>query len=190
MSRSRLRIVLPLAVIAVALVGRWILVETRPPVEKVEIVRATPRVRVLPVVPRTVKLTVSTHGTVRPRMESDLIPQVSGPVVSVSPKLVSGGFFQEGDVLLEVDPRDYEAARERARAALVRARSEHDRAAKNLERRGSLAERGVASDSQMDDARNAEQVTALAKRLSEWEATLAKPMWQPRSRNRRKKRDE
>jgi RND family efflux transporter MFP subunit len=85
-------------------------------------------------------------------------------VIRVSPQLVSGGFFREGDVLLEIDSRDYEAALERARAALVRARSEHDRAAKNLERRSGLSERGVASDSQMDDARNAERVTAAALR--------------------------
>ena len=164
MNRRRLRVVLPFAVIVLALVGRWILVETRAPVEKETRERKVPRVRVLPVEFRTVQLNVSTHGTVRPRMESDLIPQVSGPVVTVSPQLVSGGFFAKGDVLLEVDDRDYEAALERARAALVRARSEHERAAKDLERRSGLSERGVASASQMDDARNAEQVTAAALR--------------------------
>jgi len=163
-SRRRLRVVLPFAVIALALIGRWILVETRPPVEKETRERKAPRVRVLPVETRTVQLNVSTHGTVRPRMESDLIPQVSGPVVTVSPQLVSGGFFAQGDVLLEVDDRDYQAALERARAALVRARSEHDRAAKDLERRSGLSDRGVASASQMDDARNAEQVMAAALR--------------------------
>lgn len=173
MSRRRLRVVLPFALIFAALLGRWILVETRPPVEKVDNVRATPRVRVVPVEPETVQLNVSTHGTVRPRMESELIPQVSGPVVTVSPQLVSGGFFREGDVLIEVDPRDYQAALERARAALVRARSEHDRAAKALERRSGLSKRGVASDSQMDDARNAEQITAAAQREAQAALELA-----------------
>ena len=149
MSPRRLRVVLPVAAIALALVGRWILVETRAPVEKQLRERTLPRVRVLSVEPRTVKLNVSTHGTVRPRMESDLVPQVSGPIVSVSPQLVSGGFFREGDMLLEVDPRDYEAALERAQASQVRARSEHDRAAKVLERRIGLSERGVVSDAQL-----------------------------------------
>jgi len=163
-SARRLRVALPIALIAVALVGSWVMVETRPPVEKEIRERRAPRVRVVPVEPRTIQLNVSTHGTVRPRMETDLIPQVSGPVVTVSPQLASGGFFHEGDVLLEVDDRDYQAALERARAALVRARSEHERATKDLERRSGLSDRGVASASQMDDARNAEQVTAAARR--------------------------
>lgn len=164
MSAKRLRIWLPIAVIFLALVGNRVLVATRPAVEKESRAQVVPRVDVLRVEPRTVKLDVSTHGTVRPRMESDLVPQVSGPVVKVSAQLVSGGFFREGDVLLEVDARDYEAALERARAALVRARSEHDRASKELERRTGLSKRGVASTAKLDDARNADQVTAAALR--------------------------
>jgi RND family efflux transporter MFP subunit len=160
----RLRVAVPVALLALALVGRWVLVETRPPVEKETRERSAPRVRVLPVEPTTVRLDVSTHGTVRPRMESDLIPQVSGPVVNVSPQLVSGGFFRVGDVLLEVDDRDYQASLDRARAARVRAQSEYERAAKELERRRGLSDRGVASASQMDDARNAEQVRSAALR--------------------------
>ena len=119
---------------------------------------------VIAVAPETLRLAVETHGTVRPRTESELVPEVSGPVVRVAPSFVSGGFFEEGDLLLEIDPRDYEAALERARAALVRAESEFARAEKERGRQQKLARRGAASDAQLDDAVNAERVARAVLR--------------------------
>ena len=41
--------------------------------------------------------------------------------VEVAPAFVSGGFFRRGDVLLRIDPRNYESAVKRARANVARA---------------------------------------------------------------------
>jgi len=68
------------------------------------------------------RVVLRTRGTVRPRTESTLIPEVVGRVTKVSPDFREGGFFEEGDVLLEIDPRDYEAALAVAKSALVRAK--------------------------------------------------------------------
>lgn len=68
------------------------------------------------------RVVLHTRGTVRPRTESTLIPEVSGRVTRVSPDFREGGFFEEGDILLEIDPRDYEAARAVAQATLVKAK--------------------------------------------------------------------
>jgi RND family efflux transporter MFP subunit len=62
---------------------------------------------------------VSTQGAVRPRTETALVSEVAGKVVSVSPKFIAGGFFRQGEVLLEIDPSDYEAALQRALANLA-----------------------------------------------------------------------
>jgi len=164
MSSNRFRTLLPLLVLALGAFGAWALLSTPPRVEVEERAPLTPQVRVLEVAPRTVKLRVQTHGTVAPRTESDLVPQVSGPVTWVSPALVSGGFFEVGEVLLRVDPRDYEASLERARATLVRAESEHDRSLKELERRHSLQQRNAASAARVDDAENAERVAGAVLR--------------------------
>jgi len=50
-----------------------------------------------------------------------LVAEAQGQIVEVSPTFVSGGFFRKGDVLLRIDPRNYEAAVKRARAAVARA---------------------------------------------------------------------
>jgi RND family efflux transporter MFP subunit len=164
MSPRRLKLILPLGVLAIGALGMLLLFATRPRVAVEASARLAPRVRVVTTTSETLRLSVTTHGTVSPSSESDLVPEVSGPVVRVAPSLVSGGFFERGEVLLEIDPRDYEAALERARAARVRAESEHARARKELERLRSLAEQNVASASRLDDAENAERVTGAALR--------------------------
>ena len=162
MTEQRLRFWVPIGVIAACSLVAAILIAVKAPIESFETPDIAPRVRVLDVSQETVSLTVETHGTVTPRTESDLIPEVSGPVISVSPQLVSGGFFQEGDVLLEIDPRDYQTALDRAKAVRVRTRSEHARAKKELGRQEKLRASGAASQARFDDATNAAQIAAAA----------------------------
>jgi RND family efflux transporter MFP subunit len=77
-------------------------------------------VEVVEVAPRPLTLNVVTQGTVQPRTQTVLTPEVSGRIVAVSPHFVAGGFFREGEVLLEIDPSDYEAAVARAEAEVAR----------------------------------------------------------------------
>jgi len=63
---------------------------------------------------------VESRGTVVPRTESQLVVEVSGRVLWVSPQLVSGGFFEAGDELLRIDPRDFELARAQAELEVAR----------------------------------------------------------------------
>jgi len=116
-----LKIVLPLVVVAVAAAGAAGLILSRPAPE----VRApdvpVPLVRVLDVELRDVTLTVRSQGTVSPRTESVLLPEVAGRVIEVSPAFVSGGFFEAGEVLLRIDPHDYRQALVQARAAVAQA---------------------------------------------------------------------
>lgn len=127
--------------------------------------RATPPlVRVVEAQPRPVQMTSHTHGTVVPRTESELVPEVDGRVTEISPSLVSGGFFDQGDVLLQIEPVDYEVALEQARAGFARAQSDLDNARKSLARIQDLVRRGAASDSDRDDAVNRERIAQATLR--------------------------
>lgn len=55
-------------------------------------------------------LSVRTQGTVTPRREISLVTEVSGRVIKVSPNFVSGGFVAANELLVEIDPRDYQYA--------------------------------------------------------------------------------
>ena len=59
---------------------------------------------------------VTGEGTVRPLREINLIPQVSGKVVHIPPAMADGGRFKKGEVLLRIDPQDYELAVKSAEA--------------------------------------------------------------------------
>lgn len=67
----------------------------------------------------SLNFTVNSQGTVRPRTETTLVAEVSGKIVSVAPDFVAGGFFRKGEVLLQIDPSDYQAGLKRAEAALA-----------------------------------------------------------------------
>jgi RND family efflux transporter MFP subunit len=61
---------------------------------------------------------------VTPRTQTTLIPEVSGEIVEVSPYFISGGFFSKGDILVKIDPSNYETALKRANAAVKRAETQ------------------------------------------------------------------
>jgi RND family efflux transporter MFP subunit len=105
-----------------------------------------------------VRLRVPSQGTVAPRTESELVAEVSGRVVDVSPSLEPGAFFQKGEVLAELDRRDLELAVARARAARELALAERDYARATLARQQTLAEREIASDARLDEVRRAARV--------------------------------
>lgn len=123
-----------------------------------------PLVRVALATPGEFQFTVRAHGTVSPRTESELVPQVSGEAVWVSPALAAGGFFEQADPLVRIDRADYEVALETSRATVARAESEHGRAATERERQRRLANRSVASQARIDDAENAFRVSRAVLR--------------------------
>ncbi len=67
----------------------------------------------------SLNLVVESQGSVLPRTETHIIAEVSGKVVSVSEHFVAGGFFKKGEMLLRIDPSDYDAALKGAEANLA-----------------------------------------------------------------------
>ncbi|MAE70720.1 MAG: efflux transporter periplasmic adaptor subunit [Gemmatimonadetes bacterium] len=109
------------AFVAAGAVGYHLLVATRPAASTRPTEPLVPLVRVLAVEPTEVRLSVSSQGTVTPSAETTLVPQVSGRVAALSPRLAEGAFFSEGEVLLGIDPTDYELAAVQAEASIARA---------------------------------------------------------------------
>ena len=68
------------------------------------------------------RILLESYGSVQPRTQTTLTAQVSGKVVFVNPNIRDGGFFNKDDVLVSIDPRDYEANVRIAQAVLMDAR--------------------------------------------------------------------
>lgn len=152
------KILVPILIGVVTFICVRLLVATAPTVAFVEPERAIPTVRVVDVTPRRVRHIVRSQGTVVPRTQADLVAEVSGRVVWISPDFAAGGFFSPGDPLIRLEARDYELVRNRGRASVQRAESEREYAAAELRRQQGLSAGGVASTSQLADARRAATV--------------------------------
>ncbi|MDT8419402.1 MAG: efflux RND transporter periplasmic adaptor subunit [Desulfuromonadales bacterium] len=116
-----LKIILPLLIIAVGLAGFKMLIGMQAPPKKQAAPQKGLLVDVIRVTSAPHLVTVQATGTVQPSMEISLVPEVSGKVVWLSPKLVSGGFLSEGEKILVIDRRDYQLALNQAQAELARA---------------------------------------------------------------------
>ena len=117
-----LKFVLPLAVLALAGLVAVTMIRNRPEVETQPLRIEPPGVHVRVIQLRDVRLSVTSQGTVRPRRETQLVPEISGRVISVAPSFAEGGFFEAGEVLVTIDPFDYQQAVISARSQLAKAR--------------------------------------------------------------------
>ncbi len=117
-----LKFLLPLVVVGVATLAAVVLVRSKPEVATQVPQVAPPGVRAHLVQVDTVQVPVLSQGTVRPRTETQIVPQIAGRVTWVAPSFAPGGFFEEGDVLLRIDPFDYQQAMITARSQLAQAR--------------------------------------------------------------------
>lgn len=95
---------------------------TEPTAERTGATRETAMlVNVIGVERDTVRPTIEAMGTVRPSQEVVLSPQVSGRVIRRSEAFTPGGYVQEGDTLLQIDPSDYENTLQQRRSELRQA---------------------------------------------------------------------
>src|SRR5688500_9108111 len=108
--KGMLKIVVPVLVILAGGSISWAIATYRPPLKSSLPENEMPLVQVVRAEPRSVKLNIHSQGVVVPRTEIDLVPEVAGQIIQLHPSLVAGGFFQRGDVLLTIDPRDYDHA--------------------------------------------------------------------------------
>ena len=166
------QVAIAVAILVFGIANMVLLVKSGPTLDPKPVAPLAPLVRVMTVEPKTVQMSSQTHGTVAPRTESELTPEISGRVIAVSPAMVSGGFFEAGEVLVTVEPLDYELALEQAKAGLARAESELTNARRNSGRQADLLKKNLTSDSQSDDALN--QLRVAEAILQEARARLAK----------------
>jgi len=116
----------------------------KPPPETKDIPDVAPLVQVLPLVESSASFRIASQGTVRPRTETILSAEVSGPIVSISPKFIAGGVFAKGEELMRIDPTNYTVAVDQAKAMLTQRQIEYDGALK-LRTQGYRAESEYAS---------------------------------------------
>ena len=180
-----LMILMPLVVIGMGGFAAITMVQNRPKPETKTVEIPPPLIRVLRVEPEDVRLSVYAEGTVEPGTAIQLMPEVSGRVLWVNPNFRVGGFFEEGELIGKIDPREYELEVVRSRAAIAQAKlrlatelQEAEVARKEWESMGSGSEPEplVVREPQIAQARAelASAEAALAKAEYDLERTVVK----------------
>lgn len=113
------RKLLPLAIVGVAVVISIAMNLLKPAPIKAAAPDTAVAVKTLILQRTQAVLSVESQGTVAARTRTSLVSEVSGRVLQVSPNFVVGGTFNKGDLLLELDPTDYEVGLQRAKANLI-----------------------------------------------------------------------
>lgn len=120
--KKSLKFILPVLAVIVAIAVSVTLFISRPEVEHQPLNIKAPLVTVATVAPEKMSIPVFTRGTVTPGTEIQVVSEVSGQVLELSPNFANGGFFRKGEVLAKIDPVEYEVNIKRAEASVAQAK--------------------------------------------------------------------
>ncbi|WP_322516077.1 efflux RND transporter periplasmic adaptor subunit [Rhodopseudomonas palustris] len=119
-----------------------------------------------------VPLPLTNAGRVAGFRNVEVRAQVGGTILKR--EFVEGATVQQGEVLFRIDPRSYQAALDRANAQALQARATLVQAEDNFNRIEQLAQRQVATDKQLEDARAARDLARAALQGAQADIETAK----------------
>ena len=116
-----IQMLLVVVILIVGILIAVVFIKLKKPPQRQEQTVLAPLVKVEHLDRRDIQMIIRGYGTVNPRLEVEIVPQVSGKVVWVNPQFKAGGFIRRGELILKIDPRDYELAVRQANAAVAEA---------------------------------------------------------------------
>ncbi len=110
-------------------------------------------------------------GSLAPKLAADIRSEVSGTVVEVA--VTEWVPVRKGTVLARLDPREAEAAVAAAKAALLQAEANENRAVREAERCERLRAAGLATQQMLDDARTVREAAVASTSAAEAQLSAA-----------------
>ena len=104
-----------------AFVLMFLLFAARQAPKKAEETKPATLVQLQAVVPQDLRYTVRSQATVQAKTETSLVSEVNGKIIDIADSFVAGGFFKKGELLVRVEPADYQTSVKSAEAALANA---------------------------------------------------------------------
>jgi HlyD family secretion protein len=147
-------------------------------------------VRVENVQKRDLVASVTASGQVTPRTKADLSADITGKIVALNVKM--GDVVHKGELLLQIDPQQFEGQVQRAEASLANARAGLAQAKANLQQAQNNYSRSaeikksnptLISDEQLEQLKttlevNQSLLTAAQENVKQGEASLKDARWQ------------
>ncbi|MDA7718702.1 efflux RND transporter periplasmic adaptor subunit [Pseudomonadales bacterium] len=158
MPNTAIKAIITIAVLLAAVAAAAGIIMSRPMPEQLTVSETTSAIRAMTVVKESLRLKIRSEGTVTPKAQTNVIPEIKGRVTWISPNLVVGGYFQAGDLLVTIDAADYEARTGLAQAQLLRAEAELEHKRFELQRLQTLIKDNLVSQSNLENAARAHKI--------------------------------
>ena len=120
--KTVIRIIIPVLLLG----GGWLLKESlaskkEEPVQRKYGRMSAPRVKAIKIKRSNFQVLIRSNGVVRAHNSTALTPRVSGRIVRIDERFEDGAFFKTNDILVELDPTDFNAAVAASEARVARA---------------------------------------------------------------------
>lgn len=126
MPSGRFQALLAVGIVIVGVLIALVFIKFKKTPQRKEQEILAPLVKVERLERRDIQMVIRGYGTVSPRVQVEIVPQVSGKVVWVNPQFKAGGFIRHGEQILKIDPRDYDLAVRQANSAVAEAQVKLD----------------------------------------------------------------
>ena len=117
------KLIVPIVIVVVAIVAANSLSSMKKPAEKKQEQRLGILVNGKAIVAEDLVYQIQSQGTVKPKLQTNLSSEVNGQIVEVAEQFIEGGFFNKGDLLVRVEPADYQTNVKAAEASLAKAQA-------------------------------------------------------------------
>jgi RND family efflux transporter MFP subunit len=171
--KTVVKIALPVLVLAGAFAGSRAIKNSAPEAQRRDAAPSMLSVEAMTLTPTDYPVVLLSQGTIKPTTETTLVSEVTGAVTQLSERFVVGSGFEAGEVLVQLDRRDYEIALTgaranvaQARAALEQERAQGSQAAADWQQ---LGRRGTPSDLTLRKPQMAAAEAALSAARAEVE---------------------
>jgi len=158
-----LKVLIPVLVLVGSVFAAKTILENRPEARKRPQFAKVPAVEATTLSPSNYPVVIRSQGTVRPTQSSTLVAEVTGTINELSDTFVVGGRFAKGDILVQIDERDYSIALTQAQANLAQSKA----VLQEETARGQLAK------SEWESLRRGQEASAFTLRLPQLAAARA-----------------
>ena len=113
----------PLIIIILGVIISGLMITLRPVTSPDEVKFFHPFVKAKNIPSESINIVIQSQGSVIPYTESQIFPEIIGPVIYVSSNLYEGSSFKKGDILAKIDSKDYELDIKSAESILAAAKT-------------------------------------------------------------------
>lgn len=121
------RVALIAVILLIGVFGMKKLASLRKPPVRQRLQEPVYQAEAIRVAPEDVVVNLDGFGTVRSRRRVNISPEVSGRIIQHHSRLQVGEIVPQGEILFQIDPRDYEVALLQAKAEVDRLKAERER---------------------------------------------------------------